>query len=156
MRADPVAVELAFAAMARRSLVVVSATQLTAGLTGLVVAVRRRRHYDLPLLKGSPEHVGRDAIWMGTAYSAPAAMLAAQLFATVCLGLGDVRAARGLGVLGALMVPGYLFERFDRQALRHWDPVETPVVIAGIGLAAAMAVLAVRDLYGTPGGMATA
>lgn len=128
--------------MARRSLVVVSAAQLAAGLVGLAVGIGRRRHYDILFLHGSPRHVGRDAVWMGTAYSAPAPMLVAQLWSTVRLAGGDDRAARNLGVLGALMVPGYLFERFDRRALRHWDPVETPVVLAGAGLAAAMVALA--------------
>ena len=140
--------------MARRSLVVVSAAQLAAGLAGLAVAIRRRRHFDLPLLHGSPEHVVRDSVVMGTAYSAPLSMLVAQLGSTVRMArVGDRRAARDLGVLGALMVPGYLFERFDRRALRHWDPVETPIVVAGTGLAAAMVVLAVRDLRSTPRGM---
>lgn len=138
--------------MERRTLVAVSAAQLAAGLAGLIVAVRRRRHYDLPLLlHGSPAHVGRDAAWMGTAYSAPAPMLGAQLWSIVRLARGDDRAATDLAVLGALMVPGYLTERFDRQHLRHWDPVETPVVLAGAGLAAAM-VWAARDaLTGWPG-----
>jgi hypothetical protein len=109
------------------------------------------------MLHGSPEHVVRDSVMLGTAYSAPVPMLVAQLGSTVRMArAGDRRAVRDLGVLGALMVPGYLFERFDRRALRHWDPVETPVVVAGVGLAAAMVVLAVRDLYGTPRGMATA
>ena len=49
-------------------------------------------------------------------------------------------------MLGALMVPGYLVERYDRAHLRHWDPVETPVAAAGLGLAAAMAVLGGRLL----------
>jgi len=133
-----------------RALLVVSATQLAAGVTGLVVALRRRRHYDVwtparfdgPIWHGSPEHVGRDAAAMGTAYSAPVTMLIAQLGSTIRLARrGDRRAVRDLTVLGALMTGGYLVERFDRAHLRHWDPVETPVVVAGLGLAAAMAVL---------------
>lgn len=137
--------------MGRRTLVAVSAAQLAAGLAGLAVAVRRRRHYDLPLLlHGSPAGVGRDAVWMGTAYSAPAPMLAAQLWSTVRLARGDDRAAPNLAVLGALMVPGYLVERFDREHLRHWDPVETPVVLAGAGLAAAMVWAARDSLTGWP------
>jgi hypothetical protein len=43
---------------------------------------------------------------------------------------------RDLTVLGALMTGGYLVERFDRAHLRHWDPVETPLVVASLGLAA--------------------
>jgi hypothetical protein len=42
------------------------------------------------------------------------------------------------------MVPGYLVERLDRRRLTRVgaDPVETPAVVVGVGLAAAMAVLA--------------
>ena len=131
----------------RRVLAVVSAAQLGAGLAGLVVALVRRRAYDLPLLHGSPEHVARDSVLMGTAYSAPVPMLVAQVGSTVRLvRVGDRRAVRDLTTLGALMVPGYLAERYGRAVLRRWDPVETPVVLAGTGLAAAMVVLGVRDL----------
>ena len=135
-------------------LVRVSAAQLAAGLVGLAVAVRRRRYYDLrqgivdfPLSHGSAERVARDALWAGTAYSAPAPMLAAQLWATVRLAAGpDDRARRVLAWLGAAIVPGYLAERFVRAHLRpgRWDPVETPVVAAGLGLAVAMAVVGAR------------
>jgi hypothetical protein len=128
----------------RRLLVRISAAQLAAGLTGLAVAVRRRRHYDLPFLRGRPDTVARDAVLMGTAYSAPVPMLVAQFLATRALAQApDDGARRMLGMLGALMVPGYLMERFDRAHLRPngFDPVETPVVVAGIALAAAMAVL---------------
>ena len=51
-------------------------------------------------------------------------------------------------MLGALMVPGYLLERSGRQHLTVADPVETPVVVAGVALAAAMAVLGHRDASG--------
>ena len=130
----------------RLPLVAVSAAQLAAALAGLVVALVRRRAYDLPVLHGSPEHVGRDSVVMGTAYSAPVPMLAAQAWSVGRLLRGpDERAARDLAVLGSLMVPGYLLERRGRASLRRWDPVETPVVVAGTGLALAMAVLGVRD-----------
>lgn len=133
----------------RRPLVAVSAAQLAAGLAGLAVALRRRRNYDvwLPVggLRGSPEHVLRDSVLMGTAYSAPVPMLLAQGWALGRLTAGsDPRAVRVLTTLGAFMVPGFLSERHGRAHLRHWDPVETPVVVAGTGLAAAMAVLGVR------------
>jgi hypothetical protein len=79
-------------------------------------------------------------------------MLLAQLGSTIRVATsGDRRAVRTLAVLGALMVPGYLAERFDRQHLRHWDPVETPVVLAGAGLAAAMVWVARGSLTGRPG-----
>lgn len=142
----------------RAPLVAASAAQLAAGLVGLAVALRRRRNYDVRVpgvtLRGSPEHVARDSLLMGTAYSAPAPMLVAQLGSTIRLATrDDRRAVRDLTLLGALMLPGYLSERYDRAQLRHWDPVETPVVLAGADLAAAMVVLGIRDLTARKRGM---
>ena len=137
----------------RRPLATVATAQLAAGLAGLAVALRRRRAYDvwlpggldLPCRAGSPDHVGRDELWAGTAYSAPAPMLVAQAWSVARLLRGpDPRAARDLAVLGSLMVPGYLAERWGRASLRRWEPVETPVVAVGLGLAAAMVPLGVR------------
>jgi hypothetical protein len=111
--------------------------------------VRRRRPYDLPFAAGSPEHVVRDSLWMGTAYSAPLPMLVGQAWAAATLGRRpDDGARRALGLVGALMVPGYLLERSGRQHLSvaGADPVETPLVVAGVALAAAMAVLGHRDV----------
>src|SRR5947207_144433 len=60
------------------------------------------------------------------------------------------RTSRGarllLGGLGAAMVPGYAWERLVRQRLTPagWDTAESPVILAGIGLAAAMAVIGLR------------
>ena len=135
----------------RRLLVAISAAQLAAASTGLVVALRRGRSWDIrqpwlpwALLHGAPGHIGRDWLWSGTAYSAPAWVLAGQLWATRNLSTGpDDGARRMLGMLGALMTPGYLAERSVRAHLRPggWDPVETPVVVAVTGLSAAMAVL---------------
>ncbi|MCW2968208.1 MAG: hypothetical protein JWM71_1980 [Solirubrobacteraceae bacterium] len=131
--------------MTRRLLLVrISAAQLIAGVAGLTVGIARSRNYDLGFLRGHPDHVLRDAVLMGTAYSAPVPMLVAQLRATRQLAQGpDDGARRMLGMLGALMVPGYLMERHGRAHLRPggFDPLETPVVVAGVGLAAAMAVL---------------
>lgn len=119
-----------------------------------MVALVRRRAYDLPFLHGSPEHVARDSVLMGTAYSAPVPMLVAQLGSTLRLATrGDRRTVRDLTTLGALMVPGYVAERSDRAFLRHWDPVETPVVLAGLGLAATMVVLGCRDSTAEKRGM---
>jgi len=131
----------------RRTLAGVSALQLGCGLTGQVLALSRRHPYDLPLLHGRPEAVARDSVLMGTALSAPAVMMAAQVLAVGRLRRnGDPRAARLLGVLGLLMVGGYLGERLDRHRLSPagWDPVESPLVGAGVGLAAAMALLGLR------------
>jgi hypothetical protein len=131
--------------MANRStLVAVSAAQLTTGLAGQLVALRRRRNYDIEFMRGSPDHIARDSLWAGTAYSAPITMLAAQAWATARLRRGpDDGARRLLGMLGVMMVPGYLMERYVREHLhpRCLDPVETPVALAGLGLAAAMGVL---------------
>ncbi|WP_448626477.1 hypothetical protein [Geodermatophilus sp. URMC 64] len=128
----------------RRLLVVVSAAQLAVGLLGAVVAVRRRVVYDFFLMRGRPDRVARDALWLGSAFSAPTPMLVAQAWATARLARGPSDGARRtLGALGAAMVPGILLERADRHRLRPsgWDPVETPLVAGGLGLAAAMAVL---------------
>ena len=135
----------------RRALVAVSSAQLAAGLAGQVVALRRHRNYDVGFMRGSPDHVVRDSFWAGTAYSAPVTMLATQAWATSRLRRGpDDGARRLLGMLGVLMVPGYLMERYDRAHLRlgGLDPVETPIVLAGLGLAAAMGVLGHRDQAG--------
>jgi hypothetical protein len=133
----------------RSTLVAVSTAQLAVGLAGLVVALRRRRNYDVGFLRGSPSHVVRDSFWAGTAYSAPSYMLAAQVWATARLRRRpDDGARRLLGMLGAVMVPGYLMERYVRAHLRRFDPVETPIAAAGVGLATAMGVLGHRDRAG--------
>ena len=143
----------------RRLLVAISTGQLIAGATGCAVAVRRRRNWDLRqpwapwgFLHGTPEHVGRDSLWSGTAYSAPAFMLAVQLWAIRRLAAGpDQGARRLLGVSGAVMAPGYLGEKYVRAHVRPggWDPVETPLVLASITLAAGMAVLGSRAASGS-------
>jgi hypothetical protein len=153
-RTDPTprAAALPFPAMdPRPTLVSLSSAQLCTQLAGLLVAVRRRRNFDVGFLKGTPEHVVRDSFWAGTAYSAPVTMLAAQAWATTRLRRGpDDGARRLLGMLGVMMVPGYLSERYVRQHLRTggFDPIETPIVIASIGVAAAMGVLGHRDQAG--------
>jgi hypothetical protein len=125
-------------------LVIVSAAQLAAGIVGMVVAIEERHAYDIPLLHGRPENLGRDAVVMGTAFSAPIVMLAAQCLATARLFRGASRPARvTLGSLGATMVAGYLAERLVRRRLRRsgWHTLESPLVAAGLALAATMAVL---------------
>jgi hypothetical protein len=127
------------------ALVAASAAQLAANLAGQVVALRRRRHYDIPYMHGSPDRVGRDSWWFGTAFSAPSYMLAAQIWALVRLLRGpDERARQVLRVLGTGMIPGYLSERECRRRLSpgSLDPVETPIVAGGLGGAVAMALLA--------------
>jgi hypothetical protein len=129
----------------RPVLVAASAVQLAAGLAGQVVALRRHRHYDVPFMTGSPDHVGRDSWWFGTAFSAPSYMLAAQAWAIARLLRGpDERARKALRLLGTSMISGYLSERQCRRRLTPGglDPVETPIVAAGFGGTIAMAVLA--------------
>jgi hypothetical protein len=128
-------------------LAAVSAAQLGAGLLGLAVALKRRHAYDFLFLHGRADHVARDALFMGTAFSAPAPMLVTQTLATARL----LRGARGhddvvLATLGAAMVAGYLGEALVRRRLQFsgFDTLESPLAAAGITLAAAMAVLGLR------------
>jgi hypothetical protein len=130
-----------------RVLAMVSAAQLAAGLGGMVLGIRRRHAFDIPFWRGQPSAVGRDCVLMGTALSAPVVMLAAQAWAVVALlRRPDAAAERVLGGLGAAMVAGYLAERLVRWRLTiaGWDAAETPVVVAGISLAAAMALIGLR------------
>ncbi len=130
--------------MAHRStLAAVSSVQLA----GHVVALRRRRHFDVPFMTGSPEHLVRDWLWFGTAYSAPPYLLVPQVWATARLLRGpDERARWVLRWLGTGLSLGYPSERWTRARLRPGglDPVETPVVVAGWGGALALAVLTRR------------
>jgi len=128
----------------RRALVAASAVQLAANLTGQVVALRRRRAFDIPFLRGHPDHVVRDSLWAGTSFSAPVHMLAAQTWATRRLARGpDDNARRTLMWLGVVMTPGYLAERWSRRRLTPGgaEPLETPVVVVALAGAVAMALL---------------
>jgi hypothetical protein len=134
---------------ARAALVSLSSAQLAVQAVGLVVAVRRRRNYDVGFMRGSPAHVVRDELWAGTAYSAPLYFIAAQWWATARLRRQpDDGARRLLGMLGVLYGPGYLSERYVRAHLRRFDPLETPVALASVGLAAAIGVLGHRESSG--------
>jgi hypothetical protein len=128
-------------------LAAVSAAQLCIGLGGMALAIRRHHAFDLPFWHGQESAVGRDSLLIGTALSAPAAMLGAQAGATaVLLWRPKVGAARLLGGLGAAMVAGYLAERLVRRRLRPsgWDAMESSVVVAGMSLAVVMAVAGLR------------
>ena len=130
-----------------RMLAAVSVAQLASGLGGMALAIRRRHAFDVPFWRGQPSAVGRDCVLMGTALSAPVVMVAAQTWAIAALlRRPDASAERALGGLGAAMTAGYLGERLVRQRLipAGWDKAETPVVVAGISLAAAMTVLGLR------------
>jgi hypothetical protein len=128
----------------RSALVAVSSGQLTAQLAGHVVALRRGRHFDVPFMVGSPEHLVRDWLWFGTAYSAPPYLVAPQVWATArLLRTPDDGARTVLRLIGTGLIGGYLSERLGRARLTRggFDPVETPVVAVGLGGALAMAVL---------------
>ena len=128
----------------RRALVAVSAVQLAAQLTGQVVALRRRRHFDVPFMTGSPDHVARDSLWFGTSYSAPVYMTGSQAWAVLRLARRpDERARKMLRLLGTSMIGGYLSERFNRRLMTPSgvDPLETPIVAVGLAGTVAMAVL---------------
>jgi hypothetical protein len=136
-----------------RLLLAVSAAQLAANVGGLAVALRRKHAYDFLMLHGRVANLHRDAVWMGTAFSAPVPMLVAQGWATTRLMLATSRPRRParlvLGALGSMMIAGYLGESQVRRRLRrsNWDPVESSVVAAGLSLATAMAIvgLTARD-----------
>jgi hypothetical protein len=132
----------------KKTLVGVSLAQLACGLTGMAVAIRRGHAYDVGFMAGGSERVARDSFIRGTAFSAPVTMLAAQAVLTAGVATrGSARAATGLQVLGALMTSGYLAERLVRHRLarRGWDPVESPLVAAGVALSVAMSLLGARD-----------
>lgn len=114
----------------------------------MALAVRRRHAFDILFRQGQDSAVARDSLLMGTALSAPVALLGAQACATAVLFRQPSRAAeRLLGGLGATMVVGYLAERLVRQRLlpSGWEAMESSVVISGIGLAAVMALLGLRS-----------
>jgi pimeloyl-ACP methyl ester carboxylesterase len=128
----------------RRLLAAVSAAQLATGVAGMVVALRRRHPYHVFWMHGRADTVARDTILKGTALSAPVSNFLVQAALTAVVARRPSRgAARALGGLGALQVAGYLGERLVRRRLRPsgWDAVESPLVLAGIGLATAMAAL---------------
>jgi hypothetical protein len=131
----------------RAALAAVSTAQLAAQLAGHVVALRRRRHFDVPFMTGNPRHITRDWLWFGTAYSAPPYLLVPQIWATARLLRGpDDRARWVLRWLGTGLTVGYLSERLVRLRVRPsgFDPAETPIVAAGWSGAMALAVLGRR------------
>jgi hypothetical protein len=87
-----------------------------------MIAVRDRRAFDIALLcwRGQPERTARDALIYRTGLSAPAWMVAPLQLASVArLAVRpSAPTARTLGVLGVVMVAGYLVERDFRQVMR--------------------------------------
>jgi hypothetical protein len=99
-------------------------------------------------MTGSPEHMVRDWLWFGTAYSAPPYLLGPQIWALArLLRRPDDRARRLLQWVGTGLTGGYLSERWNRVRVRPdgFDAVETPIVVAGWTGAMAMAVIARHD-----------
>ncbi|WP_156971217.1 hypothetical protein [Knoellia sinensis] len=134
--------------MARNAaLVATAAAQLTAGLVGEAIAARRGRpsdpmlgHWNLPR-----DHMVRNAIVLGTGQSAPNIMMMTQAVAAAQLARdGSPRARRTLGVLGAIMIGGYLIERETPLWSGHRDALATPVFATGLAGAIAMALLGLR------------
>ena len=127
-----------------RTLAVVSAGQLGAGIAGMVVALRRVHPYDVFWMHGQPEAIARDTLFKGTALSAPVSTLVTQAALTAAMARHPTRrAAQGLRIVGLTMVAGYLGERLVRQRLRPagWDALESPLIIAALGLSVGMAAL---------------
>ena len=123
----------------------ISAVQLGMGLVGLRKALRDGTEYDLGFTRGSPETMKRDLWFMGTNLSAPAWMLLAEALATALLMTRHrSRAAKTLGILGAMMSLGYPAEKSVRQAWRH--PNRSTTALTGVAelLAASMAWLGLR------------
>jgi hypothetical protein len=118
--------------------------QLGAGVAGMVVALRRVHPYDVFWMHGQPDAIARDTLFKGTALSAPVSTLVTQAALTVAIARRPSRhAARGLRIVGVIMVAGYLGERLVRQRLRPsgWDALESPLIIAALGLSVGMAAL---------------
>ena len=87
----------------------------------------------------------RNAIVLGTGQSAPNVMMATQALAIARLARDrSPRARRTLGVLGAVMIGGYLIERESPLWRGHRDPLATAVFVKGFAGAVAMAVLGLR------------
>jgi uncharacterized membrane protein len=138
---------------AERALVLVSGAQLGAGVAGQALAMKRRHPCEFLFLHGDRRNVARDSLFMGTALSAPVAMLVTQALATAELGRGSSeRAVTALGVLGAMMVPGYLGEALTRKGLTKgaWNRAELRVALTGTALAAGMVALAGGLRYRSP------
>jgi hypothetical protein len=144
----------------RGPVTVVAVAQLACGVTGHLVALRRRLPYDVALvgMHGTTEHVGKDSWLLGTALSAPVTMLTLQALAAARLIAGpSVVATRALGALGVVMVGGYLGEQVvrERLSIRGWDPVESTIAAAGVALAGAMAVTGLQGRDSTSSATST-
>jgi hypothetical protein len=131
-----------------RILAAVSAAQLTSGVAGMVVALRRVHPYDVFWMHGRPDAIARDTLFKGTALSAPVSTLVTQAALTAVMARHPSRrVARGLRIVGVTMVAGYLGERLVRQRLRPsgWDALESPLIVTALGLSVGMVALGRLD-----------
>jgi hypothetical protein len=134
--------------MERRLLLAsVSTAQLASSVTGMALALKRGHNFDLGFMVGHPDKVARESVFQGTAFSAPVTTLVTQAISTTVLAQGpSTVAVRVIGIISAVNIPGYLFERLVRRRLSPagWDALETPLVVAEIALSAMMLMLACR------------
>jgi hypothetical protein len=130
-----------------RRLAAVSTVQLLSGLAGLRTAIQRRLPSN-PLfvnIQFPTSHIARDSFFLGTARSAPDVMLLTQAAATASLVMSPgPRARRTLGVLGAIMIFGYLVERESPLWPGRGGRLDTPLYAVGLAGAIAMARLGLR------------
>ncbi|TNM61129.1 hypothetical protein FHN55_17415 [Streptomyces sp. NP160] len=143
---------------AGRLLLLAAGAQLGTALVGQAVAVRRGLPVDIAALglrprlppgPASSRRVARDAWVTGTALSAPVPALLLQGGALAVLARHPAPAPAGrsaalvLGVQAAVACAGQPAERLGRVRLVRGstDPVETPVVVLGTVLAAAVVAL---------------
>ena len=124
-----------------KPLVGLATAQLALGLVGLGHALRHRSSYDIGIMHGSPELIGREQWVTGTGLSAPGVMLVAQGAAVALHHRDEQRAARTLGLLGLIMSLGYPGEKVVRRAWRYPDRFVAPLTAAATALSVAMAVL---------------
>ena len=130
-----------------RRLAAVSTAQLLSGLAGLPIAIRRQLPSN-PVFVDIPfptAHIARDSVLFGTARSAPGIMMVTQAAATASLVTSPgPRARKMLGVLGAIMVFGYLVERDSPLWPGHGGRLDTPLYAVGLAGALAMARMGLR------------
>lgn len=124
------------------ALAVLSTIQLTLGVTGLLRAMKHRSVCDIGILRGSPATLERDQWFIGTNLSAPGLMLALQAAcATILFLRPSSRAAKTLGILGAIMTGGYPAERTVRASWKGTNDGTAPLTASATLLAAIMAAL---------------
>lgn len=124
------------------ALAMVSTVQLALGVVGLRRALKYRTVCDIGILRGSAATLERDQWFIGTNLSAPGLMLALQAVSTTTLFLrSSNRAAKTLGILGAIMAGGYPAERTVRASWKGTNDGTAALTTSATLLATIMAVL---------------